>query len=44
MEEKFDTVENGQKADVIALQMEKKVYEPIVKAIDGSYNLYVEFR
>lgn len=44
MEEKFDTAENGQKADAIALEMVKEVYEPIVKAIDGSYDLYVEFR
>lgn len=44
MEEKFNTAENGQKADVIALQMVKEVYEPIVKAIDPEYNVVVEFK
>ena len=44
MEEKFNTAENGQKADVVALQMVKEVYEPIVKAIDPEYNVVVEFR
>ncbi len=44
MEEKFDTAENGQKADAIALEMVKDVYEPVVKAIDSSYNLHVEFK
>ena len=40
---KFDTIENGQKADTIALEMVKEVYEPLIKAIDSSYQLYVEF-
>ena len=44
MEEKFNTAENGQKADAIALQMVKEVYEPVIKAIDSSYELYVEFK
>lgn len=44
MEEKFNTAENGQKADAIALQMVKEVYEPVIKAIDSSYELYVEFQ
>lgn len=44
MEEKFNTVENGQKADAIALQMVKEVYEPVIRAIDSSYELYVEFK
>ena len=43
MEEKFDTVENGQEADTIALQMVKDIYEPIIKAIDSAYTVYVEF-
>lgn len=43
LESKFDTVENGQKADDIALKMVKEVYEPLIKAIDSSYQLYVEF-
>ena len=40
----FDTVENGQNADVIALQMVQDVYAPIIKAIDSSYRLHVEFK
>ena len=44
LEAKFDTAENGQEADSIALRMVKEVYEPIIKAIDSSYNLYVEFQ
>lgn len=44
MEEKFNTAENGQKADAIALQMVKEVYEPVIRAIDSSYELYVEFQ
>ena len=44
MEEKFNTAENGQKADAIALQIVKEVYEPVIRAIDSSYELYVEFQ
>lgn len=44
MEEKFNTAENGQKADAIALQMVKEVYEPVIRAIDPGYELYVEFQ
>jgi len=44
LEEKFDTVVNGQKADDIALEMVKEVYEPIVKAIDRRYDVVVEFK
>ena len=44
MEEKFNTAENGQNADRIALRMVKEVYEPVIKAIDGSYELIVEFK
>lgn len=43
LEEKFNTAENGQKADETALQMVKEVYEPIVKAIDKDYEVRVEF-
>lgn len=43
LEAKFDTAENGQKADAAALRMVKEVYEPIVKAIDARYTLEVEF-
>ena len=44
MEEKFNTAEYGQKADAIALQMVKEVYEPVIRAIDPGYELYVEFQ
>lgn len=44
MEKKFDTAENGQTADTIALKMVREVYEPIIKAIDASYDVQVEFR
>lgn len=44
LEEKFDTIENGQNADATALRMVREVYEPIVRAIDSSYRLLVEFK
>lgn len=44
LEEKFDTVSNGQEADAIALEMVKEVYEPIIKAIDSRYSVTVEFK
>jgi len=44
LEDKFDTVANGQKADDMALEMVKDVYEPIVKAIDRKYDVIVEFK
>lgn len=43
LEAKFNSAENGQRADEIALKMVKKVYEPIVKAVDSEYCVYVEF-
>lgn len=43
LETKFNTAENGQKADETALRMVKEVYEPVVKAIDNSYSVVVEF-
>ena len=43
LEAKFNTSANGQKADKIALQMVKEVYEPVIKAIDNSYDVVVEF-
>ena len=43
LESKFNTAENGQKADETALRMVKEVYEPVVKAIDKSYDVVVEF-
>lgn len=44
LETKFNTAENGQNADTIALQMVKDVYEPVIKAIDPNYDLYIEFK
>lgn len=44
LESKFNTAENGQQADAIALDMVKKVYEPIIKAVDSSYDLTVKFK
>jgi hypothetical protein len=44
LENAFNTVENGQTADANALQMVKAVYKPIVKAIDSSYKVNVEFK
>ena len=44
LETKFNSAENAQKADDIALKMVKNVYEPIVKAIDPDYDIYVEFK
>ncbi len=40
----FDTAENGQKADQIALEMVKEIYEPIISAVDSRYSINVEFR
>jgi len=44
LEEKFNTAENGQKADALAIRMVREVYEPVVKAIDRRYSVVVEFR
>lgn len=44
LEAKFNTSANGQKANKIALQMVKEVYEPIIKAIDPSYEVHIEFK
>lgn len=44
LEEKFNTAENGQVADATALRMVQEVYEPIVKAINSSYTVIVEFK
>ena len=44
LEEKFDTAENGQAADELALKMVKEIYEPVIKAIDGRYSVIVGFR
>ncbi|MBD5508156.1 MAG: DUF4230 domain-containing protein [Lachnospiraceae bacterium] len=44
LETKFNTAENGQEADDIALRMVREVYEPIIKAIDQRYSVVVEFK
>lgn len=44
LEEKFDNAKNGQKANEAALKMVKKVYEPIIKAIDSDYTVHIEFK
>ena len=44
LETEFNTAENGQKADTTALHMVKDVFELLIKAIDSSYDLYVEFK
>ena len=44
LEAKINSVANGQKADEIALKMVKNVYEPIIKAIDSGYRVFVEFK
>ncbi len=43
LEAQFNTAENGQKADDIALKKVKEIYEPLVKAIDSRYSVIVEF-
>ena len=43
LETEFNTAENGQEADDLALKMVREVYEPVVKAIDGRYSVVVEF-
>ena len=44
LKQEFDTAENGQKANEIALRMVKEIYEPIVKAIDEQYTVEVIFK
>lgn len=44
LEERFNTAENGQQADALALKMVQEIYEPVVKAIDGRYSVAVEFK
>ena len=44
LEDKFDTVANGQAADALALEMVKEIYEPIVKAVDRKYDVIVAYR
>ena len=44
LEAKFNTAENGQEADDLALRMVREVYEPVIKAIDPRYSVVVEFK
>lgn len=44
LETKFNTAENGQEADDLALRMVREVYEPVIKAIDQRYSVVVEFK
>ena len=43
LETKFNTAENGQVADHLALRMVREVYEPVIRAIDQRYSVVVEF-
>ena len=43
LETKFNTAENGQEADDLALRMVRELYEPVIKAIDQRYSVVVEF-
>ncbi len=43
LETEFNTAENGQIADNLALRMVREVYEPVIKAIDQRYSVVVEF-
>lgn len=44
LEREFNTAENGQEADDLAVNMVREVYEPIVRAIDKRYSVVVEFK
>lgn len=44
LEREFNTAENGQEADDLAINMVREVYEPIVRAIDNRYSVAVEFK
>lgn len=44
LEEKFNTAENGQEADDLALKMVREVYEPVIQAIDHRYSVIVAFK
>lgn len=44
LETRFNTAENAQEADAVAIRMVKEIYEPLVKAVDGTYKLQVEFK
>lgn len=44
LENVFDTAENGQAADELAIKLVKEVYEPVVKAVDQRYSVIVQFK
>lgn len=44
LEAEFNTVENGQEADDLAIKMVREVYEPVVRAIDERYSVEVVFQ
>jgi len=44
IDKQLNTAQNAQKADTLALEMVKDIYEPIVKAIDSRYDVIVEFK
>lgn len=44
LEAKFNTAENGQNADNTARQVVNAVYAPIIKAIDPTYTVLVDFK
>lgn len=44
IDKELNTAKNAQKADAIALEMVKDIYEPIIKAIDHRYDIIVEFK
>ncbi len=44
LEAAFNTAENAQRADDLALKMVRELYEPVVRAVDGRYSVQVVFR
>jgi len=44
IDKELNTAKNAQKADAIALEMVKGIYEPIIKAVDRRYSVIVEFK
>ena len=44
MEKEFNTASNAQNADDTALRMVKEIYEPLVKMLDSTYTVRVEFK
>lgn len=44
MEYEFNTIENAKKADEIALEKVKQVYNPVIKAINSRYDVEVKYK